>query len=61
MVVMDVCMLVVNGIDVICWLLLGYDDACWVFVVIMFDIDDYVFGAVWVGASGFLFEDCVLE
>lgn len=56
-VVMDVCMLVMDGIEVI-WCLVG--GLC-VFVFMIFDFDEYVYEVLGAGVSGFLFKDVIVE
>jgi DNA-binding NarL/FixJ family response regulator len=60
-VVMDVRMPVMNGIDATAALRQGRPDTCRVLVVTTFDLDDYVLGAVRAGASGFLLKDQAVE
>ena len=56
-VVMDVRMPFVNGIDATYRLRSVLEAGCRVLVVTTFDLDDYVLGAVRAGASGFLLKD----
>jgi DNA-binding NarL/FixJ family response regulator len=56
-VVMDVRMPGMNGIDATRMLRERHTDRCRVLVVTTFDLDEYVLGAVRVGASGFLLKD----
>jgi DNA-binding NarL/FixJ family response regulator len=56
-VVMDVRMPVMNGIDATRLLREVHDAVCRVLVVTTFDLDDYVLGAIRAGASGFLLKD----
>jgi len=56
-VVMDVRMPVMNGIEATRCLRRQHADRCRVLVVTTFDLDDYVLGAVRAGASGFLLKD----
>ncbi|MBC8091210.1 MAG: response regulator [Pseudonocardia sp.] len=56
-VVMDVRMPVMNGIDATRHLRRVHRERCRVLVVTTFDLDDYVLGAVRAGAAGFLLKD----
>lgn len=60
-VVMDVRMPVMNGIDATRELRAHHDSTCRVLIVTTFDLDDYVLGAIRVGASGFLLKDQALD
>lgn len=56
-VIMDVRMPVMNGIEATRVLRRRHNDRCRVLVVTTFDLDAYVLGAVRAGASGFLLKD----
>jgi DNA-binding NarL/FixJ family response regulator len=56
-VVMDVRMPVMNGIEATGLIRATNRDACRVLVVTTFDLDEYVLGAIRSGASGFLLKD----
>ncbi len=56
-VVMDIRMPVMNGIDATRVLRVENLDSCKVLVVTTFDLDEYVLGAARAGASGFLLKD----
>lgn len=56
-VVMDVRMPVMNGIDATNALRTTHHDKCRVLVITTFDLDDYVLGAIRAGARGFLLKD----
>lgn len=56
-IVMDVRMPTMNGIDATRCLRRQHRQRCRVLVVTTFDLDDYVLGAVHAGASGFLLKD----
>lgn len=56
-VVMDVRMPAMNGIDATKAIRATHDATCRVLVVTTFDLDDYVLGAIHAGASGFMLKD----
>ncbi|MDI5977068.1 response regulator [Amycolatopsis magusensis] len=60
-VLMDVRMPVMDGLEATRHLLAGPDPASKVLMLTTFDIDEYVYGALRAGASGFLLKDAPLD